>query len=238
MGGVGVMWKGPHFSLDFNEVIRKQPALRWIFHKMLWRFSALYELHGPKMGLWWRRRETIFEAKNPSITTCCPKPRMSPLPLCHREKELKLSEKWSYSSHNKFLNQLCHLPIATLNSLHPCFLLSGLFEDLSSAVMGLSYSLFVHSSIKQSAQDGPGPVVGRSWKPSGRKGGYPPFPNTSLPGISSLKCVFIYIFVFLFWAGRFDTFVPLFLRVFYLLMLVPLVCPTLLRKDQGRFHLT
>lgn len=64
--------------------------------------------------------------------------------------------------------------------------------------MGLSYSLFVHSSIKQSAQDGPGPVAGQCWKPSGRKGGYLPFPNTSLPGISSLKCVFLSIFVCLF----------------------------------------
>lgn len=39
-----------------------------------------------------------------------------------------------------------------------------------------------------------------------------PFPNTSLPGISSaLKCVLIYTFTYLlFWAGRFDTFIPYF----------------------------
>lgn len=65
---------------------------------------------------------------------------------------------------------MCCLPITAPNVPYACLLLSGLFQDLSCAATGLSYSLFVHSSIKQFARDGPGPVVGQSWKPSGRRG--------------------------------------------------------------------
>lgn len=166
--------KSPQFSLDSSEVIRKQPSLCFIFHDTLWRFNALRDkLRARKMGLWWGRRGTSFEAKKPlnthplSQTKDSRVPSASPREGKGAEAEWKMIAQFSKQIPGSSVSPANHRPERAV-CLSP-FVWSFLGSE-PCAVTGLSYSLFVHSSIKQFARDGSGPVVGQSWKPSGRRG--------------------------------------------------------------------